>query len=52
MEVKEFTSVDILFLIARLASTAQHQNTRRVTRETRNVYFNKLFVKIRLQIYT
>ena len=52
MEVKEFTSVAILFLISRQASSAQHQNTRRVTRETRNVYLNKLFVKIRLRIYT
>ena len=52
MEVKEFTSAAILVLISRQASSAQHQNTRRVTRVRRNVYVNKIFVKIRLQIYT
>ena len=54
MEVKEFTSAAILFLISCQASSAQHQNTRSVTRVTRNVYMyvNKIFVKIRLRIYT
>ena len=51
-EVKEFTSAAMLFLISRQASLAQHQNTRRATRVTRNVYENKIFVKIRLRIYT
>ena len=48
MEVKEFTSAAILLLISRQASSAQHQNTCRVTHVTRNVYVNKIYVKIRL----
>ena len=52
MEVKEFTSAATLFLISRQASLAQHQNTRRVTHKTSNMYVNKIFVKICLRIYT
>ena len=52
MEVKEFTSAATLFLISCQASSAQHQNTRCITHATRNMYLNKIFVKIRLQIYT
>ena len=45
MEVKELTSAAILFIICRQASSAQHQNTSRVIRVTRNVYVNKIFNK-------
>ena len=51
-EVKELTSAAILFLIYRQASSAQHQNTSHLIRVKRNVYVNKIFVKIRLRIYT